>query len=94
MTKRAKPQTKDVVISDRFWTWMWRFGQGFAVLVGVLWFAFQLYSDVGGLKESAKTVKEDVKLLFTGQEKITKTQEELSTTLGRIELAVQPNKNK
>ena len=81
-------RSNGITISDSFWTWGWRLGQFFAVLIGVAWFAFQLYSDVGGLKETGRQVKVDVKTLFDGQEKLTKTTDHIVTTLERVEASV------
>ena len=90
MARRAAPQPRHdgITISEGLWTWGWRIGQFALVIGGILWFAFQLYNDVGGLKERAREVQADVKTLFHGQEDITKTTTAITETLSRIEKTV------
>ncbi len=97
MTKRARPRRQhrpqstpqdSIQLTAWQWIWGWRIGQVVAAVVVVLWFAFQFYSDVGNLKTVTKTVQDDVKQLFTGQENIKESQKSLTEALTRIEAGV------
>jgi hypothetical protein len=52
---------------DSIWTWVYRGVQISLFIGGVLWFAFQFYSDVGGLKIDVSGLKVTTMELTAGQ---------------------------
>jgi hypothetical protein len=76
MPRRPQP----VKTFDGIWTWLYRGVQASIFIGGILWFAFQFYSDVGGLKVDVAGLKTTTRTLAVGQQE---THQKLDTLLSQ-----------
>jgi hypothetical protein len=79
MTQRRRQQSRstDVIVTDGLWTWTKRGVTAACFIGGGLWYAFQFYSQVQGLKDK-------VDALWQGQGTIMQTIADVKTSVSQI----------
>ena len=84
---RRQPPAEEVVITDRLWVWTKRGATAAVAVGGVLWYVFQFYAQVQGLKDR-------VEALWAGQSTIMQTLDALKTSIANLPQNIKDNNKK